>query len=38
MYKAILKLLKYFNCGNSGVILQNQAAYFQTEVIFEDDS
>jgi hypothetical protein len=33
-----MRLIKYFNAGNSHVILQNQAAYFQTEVIFEDKS
>lgn len=29
-----MRLIKYFNAGNSHVILHNQAAYFQTEVVF----
>jgi len=34
MFIAILRLIRFFNAGNSNVILQNQAAYFQTEVVF----
>jgi hypothetical protein len=36
VYQIVLRLIKYFNSGNSNIILQNQAAYFQTEVVFED--
>jgi hypothetical protein len=38
VYSHILRIIKYFNSGNSEKILQNQAAYFQTEVVFEDKS
>jgi hypothetical protein len=36
LYQTILRILKFFNSGNSALILQNQAAYFQTEVVFKD--
>ncbi len=36
LYQTIMRILKFFNSGNSAVILQNQAAYFQTEVVFKD--
>jgi hypothetical protein len=34
VYQTLFRLIKYFNAGNAHVILQNQAAYFQTEVVF----
>lgn len=36
IYQTILRILKFFNSGNSEIILQNQAAYFQTEVVFKE--
>ncbi len=33
----ILKIVRYFNAGNSEMILSNQTAYFQTEVVFENE-
>ena len=36
VFMSVLRLIRYFNSGNGGVIVNTQAAYFQTEVIIQD--
>ena len=36
VFEKIMMMIRYFNAGNFNKILKNQAAYFQTEVIFND--
>lgn len=37
LFALLIRIVRYFNAGNSDAILSNQTAYFQTEVIFDAD-
>lgn len=38
LYSTILHLIRYYNSGNTSKIAQNRAAYFQTEVVFQEET